>query len=50
MTKCEHPTGTQPAGRTSGRVESTWYIHEVLQVGLQGSEARLDYISIAGVH
>lgn len=27
----------------------TWYIHEIIQVGLQWSQAWLDYISIACV-
>lgn len=28
---------------------STWYIHEIVQIGLQRGQTRLDYISIARV-
>lgn len=33
-----------------GGMTGTWYIHEIIQVGLERHQAWLDHICIAGVH
>lgn len=34
---------------TCGEKKSTWYIHEIIQIGLQGSQAWLNHVSICRV-
>lgn len=37
-------------GEKEGWITGTWYIHEIIQVGLERHQAWLDHICIAGVH